>query len=176
MRSFARHFLPDLGLGKRNNDDLEMDCEIPQHERRDRPPFSELKTMNAGTLTHNPAEQALITKLMEADQGHLFADWDQPGTNDAAKAAFLADLTRINASYPGGLSGDEIGEFARIVAVADVVEAMSSNRPYRPAIGVEPALQEIESGRGVRYDERAVDACLTLFRDKGYALPDDGLS
>ena len=78
--------------------------------------------------------------------------------------------------YPAGLRGDEIGEFARIVAVADVVEAMSSNRPYRPAIGVEPALQEIESGRGVRYDERAVDACLTLFRDKGYALPDDGLS
>ena len=61
--------------------------------------------MNRGNLTHNPAEQALIAQLIEANQAHLFADWDEPGTNDAAKAAFLADLTRINASYPGGLSG-----------------------------------------------------------------------
>ena len=71
-----------------------MDRGITQHEQ-----------MNRGNLTHNPAEQALIAQLIEANQAHLFADWDEPGTNDAAKAAFLADLTRINASYPGGLSG-----------------------------------------------------------------------
>ena len=68
-------------------------------------PFAELQTMNPENLTHNPAEQALLAQLIEANQAHLFADWDAPGTNDAAKAAFLADLTRINASYPGGLIG-----------------------------------------------------------------------
>lgn len=50
-------------------------------------------------------EQAVIADLLEADQGHLFADWDEPGTEDQAKAAFLDDLLRINESYPGGLTG-----------------------------------------------------------------------
>ena len=75
--------------------------------------------------------------------------------------------------YPAGLSGDEIGEFARIMAVADVVEAMSSDRPYRPAIGIEPALSEIEAGSGVRYDERVAGACLRLFREQGFVLRDE---
>ena len=54
--------------------------------------------------------------------------------------------------------------------MADVVEAMSSHRPYRPAVGVEPALEEIAQGRGVRFDERAADACRQLFRDEGFAF------
>ena len=58
----------------------------------------------------------------------------------------------------------------RSLLVGHVVEAMSSNRPYRPAIGIEPALEEIERGRGVRFDERVADACLELFRDEGFAL------
>ena len=124
------------------------------------------------------------TKLSDAEYGlirrHSEAGWEMlepAGLPAVLTDAVLQHHERLDGTgYPAGLRGDEIGEFARIVAVADVVEAMSSNRPYRPAIGVEPALQEIESGRGVRYDERAVDACLTLFRDKGYALPDDGLS
>jgi HD-GYP domain-containing protein (c-di-GMP phosphodiesterase class II) len=85
--------------------------------------------------------------------------------------AVLQHHERLDGSgYPSGLEGDEIGEFARIIAVADVVEAMSSNRPYRPVIGIEPALEEIERGRGVRFDERAADACVELFRDDGFAL------
>ncbi len=68
-------------------------------------PRNLLKTMNAENLTNNPAEQALIAKLTEADQGHLFAGWDEPGTNSAAKSDFLGTLTRIDQSYPGGLSG-----------------------------------------------------------------------
>jgi len=47
---------------------------------------------------------------------------------------------------------------------------MSTHRPYRPAIGIGPALEEIESGRGDRYDERAADACVRLFREKGFAF------
>jgi len=72
--------------------------------------------------------------------------------------------------YPQGLKGDEICLEARIVAVADVVEAMSSHRPYRPALGLEAALDEIMQHRGTLYDARVVDACVKLFREDGYKL------
>lgn len=71
--------------------------------------------------------------------------------------------------YPLGLKGDQIVEEARILAVADVVEAMASHRPYRPGLGVEAALAEIEQGRGRLYCPQAVDACLRLFREKQFA-------
>jgi HD-GYP domain-containing protein (c-di-GMP phosphodiesterase class II) len=74
--------------------------------------------------------------------------------------------------YPGGLSGDEIGEFGRVLAVADVVDAMSSHRPCRPGIGIAAALEEIERGGGVRYDAGVCDVCLTLFREEGYVIPE----
>ncbi|MDZ7666663.1 MAG: response regulator [Desulfotignum sp.] len=67
--------------------------------------------------------------------------------------------------YPRGLSGDEILPESRILCVADVVEAMSSHRPYRPALGIETALDEISRNKGVLYDTDAVDACLSLFKD-----------
>ncbi|WP_127478221.1 PAS domain S-box protein [Sulfurivermis fontis] len=70
--------------------------------------------------------------------------------------------------YPKGLKGDEILLEARILAVADVVEAMASHRPYRAALPLEEALVEIERFRGVRYDPVVVDACLRLFREKGF--------
>ncbi|MBI4744031.1 MAG: PAS domain S-box protein [Actinobacteria bacterium] len=70
--------------------------------------------------------------------------------------------------YPAGLSGDEIILEARILAVADVVEAMSSYRPYRPSLGVEMALEEISQNRGILYDTDVVDACLKLFNEKGF--------
>jgi HD-GYP domain-containing protein (c-di-GMP phosphodiesterase class II) len=73
--------------------------------------------------------------------------------------------------YPQGLKGDAIRIEARIVAVADVVEAMSSHRPYRPGHGIDATLVEIERGRGTAYDRDVVDACLKLFREKGYAIP-----
>jgi len=72
--------------------------------------------------------------------------------------------------YPQGLKGDEICLEARIVAVADVVEAISSHRPYRPALGIDTALKEIESKRGKFYDPDAVDACLKLFREKRFSF------
>ena len=70
--------------------------------------------------------------------------------------------------YPRGLKGDEICMDARIICVADVVEAMSSHRPYRPALGIEPALSEISQGRGTRYDSHVVDACIRVFREHHY--------
>ncbi len=73
--------------------------------------------------------------------------------------------------YPGGLRGDAILIEARVLAVADVVEAMSSHRPYRPALGVEAALAEIEAGSGSRYDADVSEACVRVFRG-GFRIPE----
>jgi GAF domain-containing protein len=72
--------------------------------------------------------------------------------------------------YPQGLKGEEISLGARIISVADTVEAMSSHRPYRPGLGVEAALAEITQQRGILYDPQVVDACLALFREQKYRL------
>lgn len=72
--------------------------------------------------------------------------------------------------YPLGLKGDAILIEARIIAVADVVEAISSHRPYRSALGIGPALEEIEKGRGALFDPDAVDACIRLFTQKQFAF------
>ena len=78
---------------------------------------------------------------------------------------------RMNGTgYPGRLKGEDILIESRIMAVADVVEAMASHRPYRPALGIDAALDEIRKNRGILYDEDVVDACLTLFEEKGYQL------
>ena len=78
---------------------------------------------------------------------------------------------RMNGSgYPRNLKGDEILMEARILAVADVMEAMASHRPYRASLGIEAALEEIEKNKGIFYDVVVADTCLKLFREKGYQL------
>jgi len=78
---------------------------------------------------------------------------------------------RMNGSgYPRNLKGDAIIMEARILAVADVVESMASHRPYRPAIGIDAALEEIKKNKGILYDDAVADACLRLFREKGFQL------
>jgi len=72
--------------------------------------------------------------------------------------------------YPQGLRGDAICLEARILAVADVVEAMSSHRPYRSSPGLKRALEEIRANRGRLYDPMVVDACLALFKEKAFAF------
>ena len=72
--------------------------------------------------------------------------------------------------YPRQLKGDDILIEARILAISDVVEAMASHRPYRPGLGIEAALEEIEKNKGVLYDNTVADACLRLFREKGFRL------
>jgi PAS domain S-box-containing protein/putative nucleotidyltransferase with HDIG domain len=74
--------------------------------------------------------------------------------------------------YPAGLKGDEITLEARILAVADVTEAMMSHRPYRPSLGMDKALAEITANRGMLYDEKAGDACVKLLTEKGFVFPD----
>jgi HD-GYP domain-containing protein (c-di-GMP phosphodiesterase class II) len=88
----------------------------------------------------------------------------------------VADITlqhheRLDGTgYPGGLTGDEILPGARILAVADVVEAMISHRPYRAALPLEAAMAELEDGAGRRYDAAACDAAIRLFHEQGFAL------
>jgi PAS domain S-box-containing protein len=78
---------------------------------------------------------------------------------------------RINGSgYPQGLKGDEIMLEARILAVADVVEAMASHRPYRPALGIKLALEEITKNKGILYEPAVVDACNKLFTEKHFSF------
>ena len=97
----------------------------------------------------------------------------------------LAEIVRQHherldgSGYPLGLTGDAMRVEARILAVADTVEAMASHRPYRPALGIEAALAEIAEKRGTLYDAEVVDACVRLFREKGFKLDDsqtDGTS
>jgi putative nucleotidyltransferase with HDIG domain len=75
--------------------------------------------------------------------------------------------------YPLGISGDEIFLESRIVAVADIVEAMASNRPYRPAQGTAIALEEIKKMRGSTLDTGVVDACLKLFDEQDFNFTQD---
>lgn len=72
--------------------------------------------------------------------------------------------------YPNGLSGDDVRLEARILAVADVVEAMSSHRPYRPARGMTKALQEISKNKGTLYDAEVVESCLRLVKEKRFVF------
>jgi HD-GYP domain-containing protein (c-di-GMP phosphodiesterase class II) len=70
--------------------------------------------------------------------------------------------------YPQGLMGDQTLEGAKIIAVADVIEAMMSHRPYRSALGIKAALAEIERGTGTLYDAWVVEACTRVFKEDGF--------
>ncbi len=78
---------------------------------------------------------------------------------------------RINGSgYPSGLHGKDISLEAKILSVADVVEAMNSHRPYRPSIGIEKALNEININKNILYDEEIVNVCIKLFNEKNFVF------
>jgi PAS domain S-box-containing protein/putative nucleotidyltransferase with HDIG domain len=87
-----------------------------------------------------------------------------------AEIAYQHHERMDGSGYPRNLKGDEILMEARIMAVADVVESMASHRPYRPGLGIDAALEEIEKNKGIFYDNTVADACLRLFREKGFQL------
>ncbi len=127
-----------------------------------------------------PAEiLAKPTKLTPIEyqliQGHPQASYDVLKSVEfpwpVAKIALQHHERMDGTGYPQGLKGDAILLEARILAVADVIEAMSSHRPYRPGLGIEKALAEIERGRSTAYDPAVADACLRLFREGRYQLP-----
>ena len=128
---------------------------------------------------HLPAEILSKPAKLSATEYLLIQDHPQVGYDILKDIEFpwpLADIAhqhheRMDGSgYPQGLKGDEICLEARIVAVADVVEAMSSHRPYRAGLGIELALEEVKKGRGSLYDPNVVDACLKLFAENRFTF------
>ncbi len=116
------------------------------------------------------------TKLSEIEYS-LIKDHSQVGHDVLKSIEFpwpiaqivLQHHERINGSgYPNGLKGDEIILEAKIIGVADVVEAMSSHRPYRPALGIDKALEEISKNKGILYEPEVVNMCLKLFKGKEF--------
>ena len=106
---------------------------------------------------------------------------EHPGTGytilkDIPFAWPIAEIVRQHherldgSGYPKRISGDAILPEAKILAVADVVEAIASHRPYRPGFGIDQALKEMTMNRGMLYDSEVVDACIRLFRIKGYEI------
>jgi len=129
------------------------------------------------------------------DSSEMLAEWQRSIMNDHPEVGFnilktvelrtpgfpwpIAEVVlqhheRMDGSgYPGGLSGDEILLGARVLAVADVVAAMTTDRAYRGAPGLESALNEIARNRSKLYDPDVVDACLRLFEENGFMLDQD---
>ena len=87
---------------------------------------------------------------------------------DIAKAVLQHHERLDGSGYPNGLKGEDTLLEAKILTVADVIEAMASNRPYRPALGIDKALEEISKNRGRLYDADVVDACLKLFKEEEF--------
>ena len=89
------------------------------------------------------------------------------------KEMILQHHERIDGSgYPNGLTGEFIVDEAKVIAVADVVEAITAHRPYRPALGIDAGLEEIERGKGTAYDPMVVDSCLKIIRAQGFSWPE----
>jgi len=119
------------------------------------------------TTTLSDIEFSLIKEHSQIGYDILKAiDFSYPVAN-----IVLQHHEKIDGSgYPNKLKGDKILLEARILGVADVVEAMSSHRPYRPSLGIDAALEEISKNKGILYDPEVVNACLKLFKEKDFKL------
>lgn len=130
-----------------------------------------------------PAEILTKPGKLSANEFALIREHAQAGYNVLKEVDFpwpvaqiaLQHHERIDGSgYPNGLSGNQMILEARITAIADVVDAMTTHRPYRPGLGLDLALEEIERGAGKLYDSQAAEACLRLFREKGFKVDHPG--
>ncbi len=126
-----------------------------------------------------PSEILCKPTLLRKAELELLRDHPKAGYDILKDIAFPWPIARIvlehhekldGSGYPNGISGEGILLESRVVTVADVVESMASHRPYRPSKGIEAALAEIGETRGTSYDGAVVDACLRLFRERGFQL------
>ena len=102
--------------------------------------------------------------LLYKDMSYYVCFWSP---REYMKNCFVSQLN----IDPRNLKGDKIIMEARILAGSDVMEAMASRRPCRPALRIEAVLEEIEKNKGILYDAAVTDACLRLFRKKSYQFP-----
>ncbi|MFC1845911.1 HD-GYP domain-containing protein [Chloroflexota bacterium] len=138
----------------------------------------------AGTLhdigkIYVPAEILSKPGHLKENEFSLIKDHTQVGYDILKTIEFPWPIAKIvlqhhermdGSGYPHGISGDDIMIEARIMSVADVVESMSSHRPYRPSFTIDKALIEIIQKRGVLYYPEVVDACVNLISDKGFTF------
>lgn len=154
----------------------ELACSIAQEMGLDE---DRIQGIRLGGLIHDigklsiPAEILSKPSKLSAAEYRLVQDHAELGYNILKEIKFpwpIAEIAhqhheRIDGSgYPGGLKDESILLEARIMAVADVVESMASYRPYRPALGIQPAIDEIQMHRGKLYDAAVVDACLMVLQ------------
>lgn len=128
-----------------------------------------------------PAEILSKPGRLTEHEFNLIKDHAQAGYDVLNRVSFPWPIAEValqhhermdGTGYPQGLGGENILIEARILGVADTVEAMSSHRPYRAGLGIEKALAAIEGGRATAYDANVVDACLKLFRESGFRIPE----
>ena len=147
-------------------------------------PKDEVKLVELGALVHDIGKIyipiGILVKPGKLTENELNIIKEHPQTgynllkdlispfNTLAKIALQHHERLDGSGYPQGLKDDEILFEAKIVAVADVVEAMSSHRPYRPALGVDKALEEISRGKGKLYNPEVVDACIKVLKEDGF--------
>ena len=148
-------------------------------------PWEKIEGLRFAGLIHDigkisaPAEIMAKPCRLTKSEFQLVKDHPRVGYDMVKEIAFPWPVAHIilqhhermdGSGYPDGLVGDAIMVEARVLAVADVVEALCSLRPYRPALGLEKGLDEVRKGRGIRYDARVVDACVKVFRDGRFAF------
>ena len=146
-------------------------------------PQEQVEGIRTASLIHDIGKIAIPTEILSKStvltdiEFNLIKEHSQIGHDILKSIDFAYPIAqivlqhheRINGlGYPNQLKGDEILLEAKILGVADVVEAMSSHRPYRPALGIDAALEEITQNKGILYDSKAADACLKLFKEKGF--------
>jgi response regulator RpfG family c-di-GMP phosphodiesterase len=136
-----------------------------------------------GSLVHDvgkiriPAEILTSPRKLTGIEMDIIKTHSQAGYDILAGATFPWPVARMvlehhermdGSGYPNHLSGDAICQEARIICVADVVESMASFRPYRPALGIEAAMDEIQKNRGTLYDENVVACCISVLEKRAY--------
>jgi PAS domain S-box-containing protein len=146
-------------------------------------PEDQIEGIRIASLIHDIGKISLPTEILSKPtkltdiefsliKEHSQIGYDILKSNDFSHPVaqmVLQHHERLNGSgYPNHLKGGKILLEACILGVADVVEAMSSHRPYRPALGIDKALEEISQNKGILYDPKAVEACLKLFKEKGF--------
>ncbi|WP_462325521.1 HD domain-containing phosphohydrolase [Desulfoplanes sp.] len=147
--------------------------------------FETVETIRLAGMIHDLGKIAIPSDILakptrlRATEFELIKDHPRLGYDILSTVEYLKPVADIvlqhherldGRGYPQGLKGEKTLLEARIIAVADVVEAMSSHRPYREGLGIDIALGEIEKNAGILYDKDAAAACLRLFREKGFSL------
>jgi putative nucleotidyltransferase with HDIG domain len=126
-----------------------------------------------------PAEILSKPGRLSAPEFSLIKDHAEAGYRIISSAEMAGDTAEIvyqhhercdGSGYPRGLPGDALILGAKVLMVADVVEAMTSHRPYRAALGLDAAIEEIGGGAGTRYDAEVRRACIVVLREQGFAF------